>query len=183
MRKPTPDEIQLAYGSTLPDVIAPGLRMLFCGINPGLYSAAVGHNFARPGNRFWPTLSAAGITPRLLAPDEEGELLSWGVGITNIVNRATATAAELTPEELRDGSKRLVKKVERYRPHTLAILGISAYRIAFNVPKAGLGRQRIQIGETVVWVLPNPSGLNAHYQIDDLAQWFRQCAADIPRDT
>ncbi|MHB9134594.1 MAG: G/U mismatch-specific DNA glycosylase [Armatimonadota bacterium] len=173
-KKPTPEEVRQAHGKTLPDVIAPGLRVLFAGINPGLYTAAVGHHFARPGNRFWPTLYAAGITPRLLAPEEERELLTWGYGITNIVNHATATAAELTPAELVAGSRQLVEKVRQYSPSILALLGISAYRIAFGNPKAVLGKQPESIGDTEVWVLPNPSGLNAHYQVAELAVCFRQ---------
>ncbi|HEY3378173.1 MAG TPA: G/U mismatch-specific DNA glycosylase [Armatimonadota bacterium] len=171
--KPTADEIQQAAGRTIPDIIAPGLRVLFCGINPGLYSAAVQHHFARPGNRFWPTLQAAGITPRLLAPTEEQELLALGYGITNIVDRATAGAAELTREELIAGAKMLEEKVLQYAPRFLAVLGISAYRTAFNRPKATLGRQEECIGETRLWVLPNPSGLNAHFQIADLAKCFK----------
>ncbi|MHB9023594.1 MAG: G/U mismatch-specific DNA glycosylase [Armatimonadota bacterium] len=173
MQKPTADEIRNAMGRTVPDVIAPGLRVLLCGINPGLYSAAVQHHFARSGNRFWPTLFAAGITPRLLAPSEERELLALGYGITNIVDRATAGAAELTREELIAGAKVLEEKVLQYAPCILAVLGISAYRTAFNRPKAGLGRQEERIGDTQLWVLPNPSGLNAHFQIADLAECFR----------
>lgn len=172
-RRPTKEEIQQAAGKTVADVIAPGLKVLFCGINPGLYTAAVGHHFARPGNRFWPTLFAAGLTPRLLLPDEEQELLAWGFGITNAVERATATAAELATEELQAGGQKLVEKVRQYHPRVLAILGVSAYRAAFGKPKAVLGRQEERIGETEVWVLPNPSGLNAHYQVPDLAHWFR----------
>ncbi|HEY3377591.1 MAG TPA: G/U mismatch-specific DNA glycosylase [Armatimonadota bacterium] len=173
MRKPTPEEIQHAQGKTVPDVIAQGLCILFVGINPGLYTAAVGHHFARPGNRFWPTLYAAGITPRVLAPEEEQELLTYGCGITNIVDRATATAAELSPAELREGARQLAEKIRPYAPRVLAVLGISAYRAAFEQPKAILGLQDERIGMTEIWVLPNPSGLNAHYQRDDLANHYR----------
>ena len=156
----------------MPDVIAPGLRVLFCGINPGLYTAAVGHHFARPGNRFWPALFAAGFTDELVSPFAERELLQHGFGVTNVVMRATATADQLTREELRAGGKRLVAKVRRYRPAFLAVLGLGAYRAAWEQPQAVIGRQDQTIGETVVWVLPNPSGLNAHYQAKDLARLF-----------
>jgi TDG/mug DNA glycosylase family protein len=155
-------------------VIAPGLVVLFCGINPGLYSAATGHHFARPGNRFWPALHAAGFTERLLAPAEERELLARGCGITNVVARTTATAAELSVDELAEGGRRLAAKVRRYRPRALAVLGIGAYRTAFAQPDAELGPQRRTIGRTAVWVLPNPSGLNAHYRLADLARMLRE---------
>ncbi len=173
-RKPNRDEIQAAAGRVLADVIAPGLRILFCGINPGLYSGATGHHFARPGNRFWPVLHAAELTPRRLEPHEERELLVYGYGITNIVARATASAAELSSAELEAGGIILAEKVAQYRPHTLAVLGVSAYRMAFQRPKAQIGPQEETIGETALWVLPNPSGLNAHYQLPDLARLFRQ---------
>ena len=173
-RKPTREELLAAAGKTVPDVIARGLKVLFCGINPGLYTAATGYHFARPGNRFWPALHAGGFTTRLLAPFEERELLKSGYGITNVVERATATAAELSPEEFIEGGKRLERTVRRYRPKVLAILGISAYRAAFARPKAQLGRQDETIGDTAIWVLPNPSGLNAHYQPKDLARLFRE---------
>jgi TDG/mug DNA glycosylase family protein len=155
-------------------VIAPGLLVLFCGINPGLYSAATGHHFARPGNRFWPALHAARFTDRQLAPAEERELLARGFGITNVVARTTATAAELTAEELAAGGRRLAAKVRRYRPRMLAVLGIGAYRAAFGKPNAALGRQRETIGDTALWVLPNPSGLNAHYRLVELAELLRE---------
>jgi len=172
--RPTKAEIQAAAGRTVTDVIAPDLRVLLCGINPGLYSGATGHHFARPGNRFWPTLYAAGFTPRLLRPDEEQELLAYGYGITNLVERATASAAELSAAELAAGGARLRAKVERYRPRVLAILGISAYRLAFNQPRAALGKQPERIGATQIYVLPNPSGLNAHYRPADLARVFAE---------
>jgi TDG/mug DNA glycosylase family protein len=156
----------------VPDVIGPGLRVLFCGINPGLYSGATGHHFARPGNRFWPALHAAGFTDRLLAPWEETELLPLGLGITNLVARATAGAAELDRAELIEGRRRLQRKVRRYRPAWLAVLGIGAYRTAFERPGARLGRQPETIGSTGLWVLPNPSGLNASHQVADLARAF-----------
>jgi TDG/mug DNA glycosylase family protein len=158
-RKPTREEIRAAYGKRVPDVIAPGLKVLFCGINPGLYSGAVGHHFARPGNRFWPALCAAGFTPRQLSPFEERLLLDYGYAITNIVDRATGSAGELTKEELRSGAVGLTRKVRRYRPEVVAFLGVTAYRTAFHRPQATLGRQEETNGRTVIWVLPNPSGL------------------------
>jgi TDG/mug DNA glycosylase family protein len=170
--KPTREQIVAAAGKTVPDVIAHDLRVLFCGINPGLYTAAVGHHFARPGNRFWKALYEAGFTERLLSPFEECELLENGYGVTNVVPRATATADLLTKEELISGGKRLARKVRRYRPTILAILGLGAYRTAFNRPIANVGRQEERIGETTLWVLPNPSGLNAHYQPTTLARLF-----------
>ena len=168
--KPTADEIRAAAGKTVRDVIAPGLRVLFCGINPGLYTAAVGHHFARPGNRFWPALFAAGITPRLFSAFDERELLPLGYGITNVVQRATAGENDLSPGELAAGGRRLVRKVRRCRPRCLAVLGVGAYRAAFARPKAQPGRQSETIGDTRLWVLPNPSGLNAHYQPEALAR-------------
>lgn len=147
--------------------------MLFCGINPGLYSAATGHHFARPGNRFWPALKASGFTGELLRPWEERRLLEYGLGITNLVRRATATSAELTQEELRTGSSSLARKVARYGPRCVAVLGIGAYRSAFRQPKAVIGLQPGALGSAVVWVLPNPSGLNASHQLADLARAFR----------
>ncbi|MFN8490858.1 MAG: G/U mismatch-specific DNA glycosylase [Caldilineaceae bacterium] len=172
--RPTHADLAAAAGKHVPDLIAPDLQILFCGINPSLYSAAVGHHFARPGNRFWPTLHAAGFTNRLLTPAEEQELLAQGYGITNLVDRATATAAELSAAELLAGREQLTKKVQAYRPRVLAVLGVSAYRTAFTQPKASMGRQRETINETPLWILPNPSGLNAHYQLADLAAVFRE---------
>jgi len=179
--KPTTQQLLAAEGKTVPDVIAPRLQVLFCGINPGLYTAAVGHHFARPGNRFWPTLYAAGFTDRLVSPFDERELLQSGYGITNVVMRATATADQLTREELRFGGKRLAAKVRRHKPAFLAVLGLGAYRTAWEQPKAIIGRQEETIGETVVWVLPNPSGLNAHYQAKDLALVFSQLKSAVDR--
>jgi double-stranded uracil-DNA glycosylase len=170
---PTKEQLQAAHGKTLPDVIAPDLRVLFCGINPGLYTAAIGHHFGRPGNRFWPTLFAAGFTPRLLSPFDEHELLPLGYGITNVVDRATAAADELTSEDYLQGGKRLVAKVRRYEPEVLAILGVGAYRVAFGRKTATVGKQAERIGTTELWVLPNPSGLNAHFQKPEMAKVFR----------
>jgi len=172
--KPTKEQLLAATEKTVRDVIAPNLRVLFCGINPGLYTAAVGHHFARPGNRFWPALWASGFTDRVLSPFDERELLKSGYGITNVVSRTTATADMLTKEEIVAGGEKLRAKVLRYRPGILAVLGVGAYRTAFNQPKAVVGRQEDRIGNTVLWVLPNPSGLNANYQAADLARLFRE---------
>jgi TDG/mug DNA glycosylase family protein len=156
----------------VPDVIGPGLRVLFVGINPGLVSGATGHHFARPGNRFWPTLFGAGLTPRLLRPDQDHLLLAFGIGITNLVARTTATAAELSDDELRAGGERLRDVVERYRPRIVAIVGVGAYRTAFARPKAEIGPQVERLAGTELWVLPNPSGLNAHFQLPELIAAF-----------
>ncbi len=172
-RRPTPAELRAAAGRTVRDIIAPDLDVLFSGINPGPYSAAVGHHFARPGNRFWPGLARSGFTPRLLDPSEERELLAMGCGITNIVARASAAADELSAAELIEGGRRLSAKVRRYRPRWLAVLGIGAYRLAFQRSRAVLGPQPETIGVARLWVLPNPSGLNAHYQLADLVDQFR----------
>jgi double-stranded uracil-DNA glycosylase len=172
--RPTRAEVLAAAGRTVPDVIAPGLRVLFCGINPGLYSGATGHHFARPGNRFWPVLHAAGFTDRVLAAWEECELLEHGYGITNLVARATATAAELEREEFVAGARRLARKVRRYGPAWVAIVGIGAYRAAFARPKAVIGPQPEQLGSARLWLLPQPSGLNANHQMPELTAAFRE---------
>jgi TDG/mug DNA glycosylase family protein len=173
-QRPTRQELLSAVGRRLQDVIGPDLRVLFCGINPGLYSAAVGHHFARPGNRFWVALHAAGFTQRALAPSDNQQLLERGYGLTDIVARATAKAADLSPEELVEGRHRLERKIRRYAPRWVAILGISAYRIAFLRPHARLGPQPERLGGAGLWVLPNPSGLNASHQPADLARAFRR---------
>lgn len=165
--KPTKSELAAAIHKTVPDLVAPTLDVLFCGINPGLYTAAIGHHFGRPGNRFWPALHGAGFTPRLLQPWEERELLALGYGITNMVPRTTAAASELAPEEYVEGGKRLVRLVTRYTPRVVAFLGIGAYRTAFGRPKAQLGLQPDTIGDSALWVLPRPSGLNANHQLAD----------------
>jgi TDG/mug DNA glycosylase family protein len=170
--RPTPADLQAAVGRSIPDVIAPGLRVLFVGINPGLYSGATGRHFARPGNRFWPTIHRAGFMPRQLAPDEPEELLALGIGITNLVNQTTATAAELSREELTGGAGRLRETAAAFRPAAIAILGVTAYRTAFERPNASIGRQDQHIGDADTWVLPNPSGLNAHYQLPELVALF-----------
>jgi TDG/mug DNA glycosylase family protein len=180
--KPTRAELLAAQNKTVRDVIAPGLRVLFCGINPGLYSGATGHHFARPGNRFWPTLYQAGFTPRLFHPSEEHELLTYRYGITNLAARATARADELSPDELVAGQRQLKAKVKRYTPRVVAVLGISAYRTAFAEKNAALGKQPVQLVNAILWVLPNPSGLNAHYQLADLAGHFQMLRQAVERN-
>lgn len=180
--RPSRADLLAAKDKAVHDVIALDLRVLFCGINPGLYSAVTGHHFARPGNRFWPTLYQAGFTARLLDPSEERELLTFGYGITNLVPRATATADELAPEELVAGRRRLASKVKRYQPQVIAVLGISAYRTAFAQKVVALGQQPERLANAVLWVLPNPSGLNAHYQLTDLVEHFRLLRQAIEKD-
>uniref|UniRef100_UPI003F686820 G/U mismatch-specific DNA glycosylase n=1 Tax=Streptomyces polyasparticus TaxID=2767826 RepID=UPI003F686820 len=153
-------------------MVAGGLRVLFCGINPGLLTAASGFHFARPGNRFWPVLHLSGFTPRLLQPSEQRELLSYGLGITNVVARATARADELTPEEYVEGGRILEAKVERLAPQWLAVVGVTAYRAAFGERTAKIGPQDRTIGGSRVWVLPNPSGLNAHWTAQTMAEEY-----------
>ncbi len=170
--KPTKAQLAEAVHLTVPDLIAPGLQVLFCGINPGLYTAAIGRHFGRPGNRFWPALYGAGFTPRQLLPWDQDELLALGIGITNMVERTTATAAELSPDEYVRGGARLARDVTRYAPRVVAFLGIGAYRSAFRRPKAALGLQAERIGTSALWVLPSPSGLNANHQLADLVALF-----------
>jgi TDG/mug DNA glycosylase family protein len=179
--RPTRADQLAARGRAVSDVISPNLKVLFGGINPGLYSAATGHHFARPGNRFWTVLFRSGFTDRLLDPWEERMLLPRGYGITNIVDYATARADELTAEELRAGSVVLEDKVREFLPRVLAVLGIGAYRKAFARPAASLGRQVDRIGRTVLWVLPNPSGINANYQIEDLVRLFAEVRDEAER--
>ena len=181
-KRPTADELCAAANNTVRDVLAPGLKVVFCGINPGLYTAWTGHHFARPGNRFWPALYAAGFTDRLLAPHEERDLLGYGCGVTNIVARPTATAAELSPDELIQGARQLEAKMQQFAPLWLAVLGISAYRTAFGRPDASLGPQAETVGGVPVWVLPNPSGLNAHYRPADLARLFRELRTEVEHE-
>ena len=175
--RPTPAELRAARGRRVPDIVAPHLKILFVGINPGLYSGAVGHHFARPGNRFWPALQRAGLTPRLFTPRDERELLKSGIGITNIVNRTTAAASELSKKELAAGGRRLAAKIRRLKPRVVAFLGIDAYRTAFGVRQVHIGLQPDAIGSARIWVLPNPSGLNAHYQLKEFARLFRRLHA------
>ncbi|MFD5000234.1 G/U mismatch-specific DNA glycosylase [Streptomyces buecherae] len=177
----SPEELAAARDRVVPDVVAPGLRVLFCGINPGLMSAATGHHFARPGNRFWPVLHASGFTPRRLRPDEERELLTYGLGITNVVARASARADELGADEYREGGRILREKVAGLRPAWLAVVGVTAYRVAFDDRKARVGPQDTSLGDTRVWVLPNPSGLNAHWSLETMAEEYgrlREAASD-----
>jgi TDG/mug DNA glycosylase family protein len=181
-RRPTRAEIAAAVGKTLPDVIASDLKVLFCGINPGLYTAAIGHHFGRPGNRFWPALYASGFTDRLLSPYEEHELLPLGYGLTNIVARASARADDLTEEELRQGAKNLERKVRRYRPRYLAFLGITAYRTGFQRPQAVLGLQPERLAKAKTWLLPSPSGLNAHHSPISLARLFSELRQAVVSD-
>lgn len=177
--RPTRADLAAAANRAIADVIAPGLRVLFVGINPGLYSGWTGHHFARPGNRFWPTLYAAGFTPRQLAPAEQLELLRYGCGVANFVNRATARADELSAAELAAGGRRLATLVAEYRPQCVAVLGITAYRTAFAQPHAMLGRQDEAVGGQPTWVLPNPSGLNAHYTAARLAEVFGEFRQEL----
>ncbi|MBM4409059.1 MAG: G/U mismatch-specific DNA glycosylase [Chloroflexi bacterium] len=177
--RPTAAGLAAAAGRTIPDVVAPGLRVLFCGINPGLYSGASGHHFARPGNRFWRALHEAGFTDRLLQPSEQEQLLASGIGVTNLVPRTTAAAAELTGEELRAGARRLRGLVATLAPQWLAVLGVTAYRSGFEERAAAIGPQPVTIGRTRVWLLPNPSGRNAHEQLPDLVRRFRELRSAI----
>jgi TDG/mug DNA glycosylase family protein len=183
IRRPTRTELLAAKNKGVADLIAPNLKVLFCGINPGLYTAAIGHHFGRPGNRFWPALHAGGFTDRLLSPYEERELLDLGYGIINVVNRATATADELSRDELRIGAAQVSRKVMRSKPKFLAVVGVGAYRVGFERPKATVGRQPEKIGQTIVWLLPNPSGLNAHYQPADLAKVFGELKRAVDDST
>ncbi|MBW3543298.1 MAG: G/U mismatch-specific DNA glycosylase [Planctomycetes bacterium] len=179
-RRPTPAEIAAAAGRTIPDAIARGLRVLLVGINPGLYSAAIGHHFGRPGNRFWRTLFESGFTDRLLSPFEDGRLLEYGLGITNVASRATARADELSREELAAGGLALARKIARFRPRAVVFLGVTAYRTAFELPYATIGRQHQHpFGNTTVWVQPNPSGLNAHYQLPELVRLFAELRKEV----
>lgn len=173
--RPNRADLESARNRTIPDVLpAPGamLRVLFCGINPSLYSAATGWHFARPGNRFWPALQQSGFTPRRLAPAEQHLLPGYGLGITNLAARATAQAAELDDAELLAGAVRLTTVVNRHRPRILAIAGVTAYRTAFGHPRAVIGPQPPPASGPTVWVLPNPSGLNAHWTLDAIAVAF-----------
>ena len=175
--RPTKADLEAARDKTVRDVIGPGLDVLFCGINPGLYTAAIGHHFGKPGNRFWPALHLSGFTPELMSPYDEKDLLGLGLGVTNVVMRTTATADELSDEELKKGAAALRRKVLKHKPRYLAVLGLGAYRVGFGVRKAAVGPQDEAIGSTKVWLLPNPSGLNAHYQLPDLAREFGRLRA------
>ena len=178
---PSKAELEAARGRVVPDVLAPDLDVVFVGSNPGLWSGAVGHHFARPGNRFWNVLHLSGFTDRRLLPDEERELLDHRLGVTNLVARTTATADELTREELRAGARDLEPRLSRLRPGSVAVLGIGAYRTGFGRPRASLGEQDEGLGASRLWVLPNPSGLNAHYQLDALVERFGELRDAIAR--
>ncbi|MGW6153673.1 G/U mismatch-specific DNA glycosylase [Streptomyces sp. NPDC055144] len=182
MTRLTPADLEAARDRIVPDVVTSGLSVLFCGINPGLMTAATCHHFARPGNRFWPVLHLSGFTPRQLAPAEQEELLSYGLGITNVVARATARADELSAQEYRDGGRLLTAKVERLRPRWLAVVGVTAYRSAFGEPRARIGPQERMIGGTRVWALPNPSGLNAHWTAATMAEEYGRLRAAASGD-
>ncbi len=177
--KPNKEEIAAATDKTVPDVIDHGLKVLFCGINPGLYSAAIGHHFGRPGNRFWPTLHQAGFTPQLFSPFDDQGLPRLGFGITNLVDRASAAAGELSSDELVTGAANVERKVLQFAPKTLAVVGITAYRQAYQRPKSQLGLQPECVGDTRIWVLPNPSGLNAHYRLEDFVRMFAELRGAI----
>jgi double-stranded uracil-DNA glycosylase len=170
--RPSIEELEAARGRTVPDVVPPTGGVLFCGINPGLYSAATGWHFARPGNRFWPALHRSGFTDRVLAPSEQHLLPSHGIGITNLASRATARADELTADELLAGGVRLAEFVREHAPRVVAVLGVTAYRTAFGRPRVGIGPQEETLAGAPLWVLPNPSGLNAHYTLPALAREF-----------
>jgi TDG/mug DNA glycosylase family protein len=170
--KPTKAQLLAAHKKLVPDLAAKDLIVLFAGINPGLYTAAIGHHFGRPGNRFWPALHGGGFTPRLFSPFEESLLLDLNFGITNVVERATARADELTSDELRAGGRRLEAKVKRWRPTVVAFVGIGPYRVVSGNKDARVGLQDKPFGGSRAWVLPNPSGLNAHYQPAVLAELF-----------
>lgn len=181
MLKPTPQQLRDAVGEFMPDILAPDLNVVFCGINPSVYSAVVGHHFARPGNRFWRALHQSGFTPHQIAPADDAQLLNLGLGLTNVAARATVAAADLTRDELRAGAPLLIEKIERFRPQWLAVLGIGAYRVAFDEPNATIGAQTRALGATKIWVLPNPSGLNAHFPPDKLAEKFRELRLGIEK--
>ena len=165
----------------LPDVLGPDLRVLFCGINPSLVSAARGHHYARPGNRFWAALYGSGFTPRLFRPEEDGQLPALGIGLTNLVDRPTRSAGELSAEEMRRGAAALAELVSRWRPAIVAIIGIAVWRTGFERPHATTGLQDERIAGRPVWVLPNPSGLNAHYQLPDLVRLFGELREHVER--
>lgn len=177
--RPTRDELAAAEGKFVPDIIGTDLKVLFCGVNPGLWSAAVGHHFARPGNRFWKALNLSGLTNHPIGPDDERDLLDYGLGITNLVDRATRSADELKREDLQEGAKRLTSKVETWKPRCVAVLGMGAYRSAFSEPHAQLGLQPSKLGPASVWLLPNPSGIQARYQIADVVEQLRDLGSFV----
>ena len=170
--RPTPAELAQAHGRTVPDLVRPGLDVLLCGINPSLWSGAVGLHFANPSNRLWPALHLAGWTPRRLRPFETDALLAAGLGVTNLVPRATARADELTDDELREGLPRVAAVVDRVAPRWVAFLGLTSYRVATGERRAAVGPQERSVAGVPVWLLPNPSGLNASWQLPRLAEAY-----------
>jgi len=176
---PTADEIRAAAGRPIPDLIVPELRVLFYGLNSGLYSAATKHHFARPGNRFWPALRLDGFKPRILAPNESHDLPEFGYGITSMVRRATATVRELEPSKLVAGGRRLARTVNTHRPRWIAVLGVGAYRMAFGQPRAEVGRQQNTLADTGIWLLPSPSGANGSYPLVDLVGKLQEFYAAV----
>ena len=175
----TREMLEASASKRVKDVIAPGLAVLFCGINPGLWTSYTGHHFAGPGNRFWKALYQGGFTPRILKPAEKRELLDYGVGITNVVPRATATAAELSNADFVSGGKRLVAKLHKYRPQALAVLGVGAFRAAFGARDARIGEQAERIATTRIWVMPNPSGLNQNYSVEQMGKLFAELREEV----
>ena len=176
-RNPTKAELQASYGTVVPDLVGPGMRVLLCGINPSLWSGAVGLHFATPGNRLWPVLHGAGWTPRRLHPSETDEIRRAGIGITNLVARATARADELTDEEIRGGLPGVAALAERWQPRWVAFLGMTAYRTATGHRRAVVGPQDDRLGGVGVWLLPNPSGLNASWQLPRLIEAYGELRA------
>lgn len=172
--RPTKQDLLAAANKTVPDIIGTNLKILFCGINPGLYTAAIGHHFGKPGNRFWQALYLTGFTPRLYSPFEDQKLLNLGFGITNLVSRSTATAAEISNQEFKTGGEILVDKIKKYQPLYTAFVGIGAYKLAFSKDKVKVGHQAGKIENTNVWVLPNTSGLNVNHRLTDFVELFNQ---------
>ncbi len=173
------EELLAFRDATVPDLIGPGLRLLFVGINPGLWTAATNTHFAHPGNRFYPALRRAGIIEREIdrglgfTDDDRAHLVARGIGITNVVARATAKASELSNAELRDGGVALRRRVAELEPAVVAVAGITAYRTAFGERKAVMGRQDTDFEGAELWIVPNPSGLNAHETVETLAEAYR----------
>jgi TDG/mug DNA glycosylase family protein len=180
--RPSREDLQAAYGRTVPDLVGPGTRVLLCGINPSLWSGAVGYHFANPSNRLWPVLHGAGLTPRKLRPDETGVLLECGIGVTNLVPRATARADELTRAEITDGPERVAALAGRYRPGWVAVLGLTPWRLATGDRRASIGPQDTRLGGRPVWLLPNPSGLNAGWPLPRLIEAYAALRAAEPPD-
>ncbi len=179
--RPDSERLRAAYGAAVPDLVGPGVRVLLCGINPSLWSGAVGLHFANPSNRLWPVLHASGWTPRRLRPEETGEILAAGLGMTNLVPRATARADELSDDELRAGLPAVTRLAERVRPQWVAFLGLSAYRTAVGDRSAAVGPQPVRTGNAGTWLLPNPSGLNASWQLPRLAEEYARLRERVSR--